>query len=170
MHQRASTEGDDNATVDASGHGVAAGRRFLPRDRDSGLAGQGGWRERGEGGGQEAETYSHRLKWADTAPAVKACANSGTYGTTSAVGFEITFKGALMRATLVIGILLVLAGGYILVQGLSVTTNREVIDLGPLQASVSEKKKVPTWVGGVGVAAGLVLIIAGAGAGKKLRA
>ena len=73
-----------------------------------------------------------------------------------------------MRATLVLGILLILAGGYILVQGLSVTTNREVIDLGPLQASVSEKKMVPTWVGGVGVAAGLVLIIAGAGAGKKL--
>lgn len=75
-----------------------------------------------------------------------------------------------MRATLVLGILLVLAGGYILVQGFSVTTNREVLDLGPLRASVSEKKSVPTWVGGVGVAVGLVLIIAGAGAGKKLRA
>ena len=75
-----------------------------------------------------------------------------------------------MRATLVLGILLLLAGGYILVQGFIVTTNREVLNVGPLQASVSEKKNVPTWVGGVGVAAGLVLIIAGAGAGKKLRA
>ena len=75
-----------------------------------------------------------------------------------------------MRATLVLGILLLLAGGYILVQGFSVTTNREVLNVGPLQASVSEKKNVPTWVGVVGVAAGLVLIIAGAGAGKKLRA
>ena len=170
MHQRAPTKGDDDATVDSSGHGVAAGGRFLSRDRGSGLAGQGGGRERGEGDGQETEAYSHRFKWAGTAPAVKACANPGTHGTTSAVGTEITFKGALMRATLVLGILLILAGGYILVQGLSVTTNREVIDLGPLQASVSEKKMVPTWVGGVGVAAGLVLIIAGAGAGKKLRA
>lgn len=69
-----------------------------------------------------------------------------------------------------LGILLLLAGGYILVQGFSVTTNREVFNVGPLQASVSEKKNVPTWVGGVGVAAGLVLIIAGAGAGKTLRA
>lgn len=75
-----------------------------------------------------------------------------------------------MRATLVLGILLLLAGGYILVQRFSVTTNREVLNVGPLQASVSEKKNVPTWVGGVGVAAGLVLIIAGAGAGKTLRA
>lgn len=75
-----------------------------------------------------------------------------------------------MRATLVLGILLLLAGGYILVQGFSVTTNREVLNVGPLQATVSEKKNVPTWVGGVGIAAGLVLIIAGAGAGKKLRA
>ena len=75
-----------------------------------------------------------------------------------------------MRATLVLGILLLLAGGYILVQGFSVTTNREVLNVGPLQASVAEKKNVPTWVGGVGVAAGLVLIIAGTGAGNKLRA
>jgi hypothetical protein len=75
-----------------------------------------------------------------------------------------------MRATLVLGILLVLAGGYILVQGFSVTTNREVLEVGPLQASVTEKKAVPTWLGGIGVAAGLVLIIAGAGPGKKLRA
>ncbi len=56
-----------------------------------------------------------------------------------------------------LGILLLLAGGYILVQGFSVTTNREVFNVGPLQASVSEKKNVPTWV-------------AGAGAGKTLRA
>lgn len=75
-----------------------------------------------------------------------------------------------MRPMLVLGILLLLAGGYILVQGFSVTTNREVLNVGPLQASVSEKKAVPTWAGGVAVAAGLVLIIAGAGAGKKLRA
>lgn len=75
-----------------------------------------------------------------------------------------------MRATLVLVILVLLAGGYILVQRFSVTTNREVLNVGPLQASVSEKKNVPTWVGGVGVAAGLVLIIAGAGAGKTLRA
>ncbi len=74
-----------------------------------------------------------------------------------------------MRAMLVAGILLVLAGGYILVKGFSVTTDREVLNVGPIEASVSEKRAVPTWVGGVGVAAGLVMIIAGAGA-AKLRA
>ncbi len=75
-----------------------------------------------------------------------------------------------MRATLVLGILLVLAGGYIPVQGFSVTTDRQTMDMGPLHASVTERRNVPTWVGGVGVAAGLALVIAGAGAGKKLRA
>ena len=45
-----------------------------------------------------------------------------------------TFHGDLMRATLVLGILLVLAGGYILVQGFSVTTDRLTMDMGPLHA------------------------------------
>lgn len=72
-----------------------------------------------------------------------------------------------MRASLVVGILLVLAGGFVLVRGFSVTTDRTVLDVGPLQASVEEKRTVPTWLGGVGVAAGLVLIIAGAGAAKR---
>jgi hypothetical protein len=74
-----------------------------------------------------------------------------------------------MRLLLVLGVLLVLAGGYILVEGFSVTTKRDVLNVGPLEASVKEQRRVPTWMGGVGVAAGLVLIIAGAGASSKSR-
>lgn len=72
-----------------------------------------------------------------------------------------------MRAMLVLGILLVLMGGYILVKGFSVTTDREVLNVGPIEVSASERRAVPTWVGGVGVAAGLVMIIAGAGSAKS---
>jgi hypothetical protein len=75
-----------------------------------------------------------------------------------------------MRGLLVLGVLLVLAGGYILIQGFTVTTKRDVLNVGPLEATVTEKQSVPPWLGGVGVAAGLVLIIAGAGAGRKSRA
>jgi hypothetical protein len=74
-----------------------------------------------------------------------------------------------MRIVLALGVLLVLAGSYILVKGFSVTTDREVLNVGPLEASVKEQRAIPPWVGGVGVAAGLVLIIAGAGASSRSR-
>lgn len=74
-----------------------------------------------------------------------------------------------MRVLMVLGFLLALAGSYILVQGFSVTTNREVMKVGPLEASVKEQRRIPPWLGGVGVAAGLILIIAGASSGGRSR-
>ncbi len=74
-----------------------------------------------------------------------------------------------MRLVLVLGILLALAGAYILVRGFSVTRETASVDLGPLDASIQERRSVPPWVGGVAVAAGLVMIVAGAGAGANTR-
>lgn len=74
-----------------------------------------------------------------------------------------------MRVLMILGVLLVLAGGYILVQGFSITTDRDVMKVGPLEASVKEQRRVPPWMGGVGVAAGLILIIAGAGSTGRSR-
>lgn len=70
-----------------------------------------------------------------------------------------------MRALLLIlGAVLLIGGGYVLVRGMSVTTDREVLDVGPIEASVEEERAVPTWVGGLAAAAGLAMIIAGASA------
>lgn len=74
-----------------------------------------------------------------------------------------------MRVLLVLGVLLALAGGYILVRGFSVTRERANLDLGPLDATVTERRSVPPWVGGVLVAAGLVMVVSGAGAGPNKR-
>ncbi len=74
-----------------------------------------------------------------------------------------------MRAMQFAGVLLVLAGGYILTKGFSVTTNRDTLKVGPLEATVKEERSVPPWLGGVGVAAGLVLIIAGTRSGGRSR-
>jgi hypothetical protein len=74
-----------------------------------------------------------------------------------------------MRLMLALGILFVLIGGYILVQGFSITRERTVLDVGPLEASVEERRAIPPWVGGVAVAAGLVIIVTGAGAGSNKR-
>lgn len=74
-----------------------------------------------------------------------------------------------MRLVLILGILLVLAGGYILLRGFSVTRETASVNLGPLDASIQKKRAVPPWLGGVAVAAGLVMIVAGAGAGSNKR-
>jgi len=55
------------------------------------------------------------------------------------------------------------------VRGFSVTRETASVDLGPLDASIQERRSVPPWVGGVAVAAGLVMIVAGAGAGANKR-
>ena len=62
---------------------------------------------------------------------------------------------------LVLGAVLLLGGGWVVGRGLTVTTNREVLDVGPIEASVEEKRSVPTWLGGLAAVAGLAMIIAG---------
>ena len=70
-----------------------------------------------------------------------------------------------MRGLVLAGILVAAAGIYILVRGLSVTTSDTVVEVGPVKASVEEKRAVPQWVGVVAIVGGLVLV--GAGARKR---
>ncbi len=72
-----------------------------------------------------------------------------------------------MRGSVVVGVLLLLAGGFVLTRGFSFTKDKTVVDLGPLQASVSEKQTVPPWVGGIAVAAGVALIAVGASKSRR---
>ena len=67
-----------------------------------------------------------------------------------------------MKPLTLVGILAILAGGYILVRGLSFTSERNVLEVGPFKAAVEEKQAVPTWVGGLAVGVGLLMVIAGA--------
>ena len=68
-----------------------------------------------------------------------------------------------MKALTLIGVLAILAGGYVLVRGMSFTKSRNVVEVGPFSAAVEEKQAVPTWVGGLAVGVGLAMVIAGAG-------
>jgi len=67
-----------------------------------------------------------------------------------------------MRGLTVVGIVVALAGGFVLLRGFSFTKDKTVMSMGPLSATVEEKQAVPTWVGGVAVAAGVALIAVGA--------
>ncbi len=66
-----------------------------------------------------------------------------------------------MKPSLLIGIVLVLLGGFVLVRGLSYSSNRSVIKIGDFKASVEEKRSVPTWAGALAIVGGLALVIAG---------
>ena len=66
-----------------------------------------------------------------------------------------------MRPLSLIGILLLAVGAFIVFRGASYKSKDEVLRVGDLKASVEEKHAVPTWVGGVAIVAGIVLLASG---------
>lgn len=69
-----------------------------------------------------------------------------------------------MRASLVAGIVLIIVGVICLAyQGITYTTHKKVLQVGPIQATEAQHKTIPLppIVGGVLVAGGIALIVAG---------
>jgi hypothetical protein len=66
-----------------------------------------------------------------------------------------------MRPSFLIGVILLVLGGFVLFRGLSFTSKRDVVKVGDLRASVDEQHTVPAWVGGVALAVGLGLVVIG---------
>jgi hypothetical protein len=70
-----------------------------------------------------------------------------------------------MKPLTIVGIVLIIIGVVALAyQGISYTTTEKVVDLGPLKVEAKREKTIPLppILGGVAVAAGVVLLIAGA--------
>jgi hypothetical protein len=69
-----------------------------------------------------------------------------------------------MRPISIIGIILIIFGIFVLSsEGISYTKTEKVLDIGPIQATEKHHKTIPISpvAGGVSVAAGVVLVIAG---------
>jgi hypothetical protein len=66
-----------------------------------------------------------------------------------------------MKSSAIVGILLIIAGAFVLIRGLSYTSQRSVLKVGDLKASVEEKHAIPAWVGGLAIVGGLALVLAG---------
>ncbi len=66
-----------------------------------------------------------------------------------------------MRSALIAGVLLSLVGAFIIFRGVSYTQEESVLKFGGLEAKVQQKHRVPEWIGGVALGAGLVLVIVG---------
>jgi len=69
-----------------------------------------------------------------------------------------------MRAAPLVGVILIVLGVVSLAyQGITYTTHKKVLDIGPLQATTEEHKTIPLppILGGVALLGGVVLILAG---------
>lgn len=65
-----------------------------------------------------------------------------------------------MRASVWAGILLIVAGVFMYLRG-GITTKEEVVDVGPLSVSTSERTPIPPWVAGIAIGAGVLLVATG---------
>jgi len=69
-----------------------------------------------------------------------------------------------VKPIVLIGVILILLGAVGLVAGgITYKTERDSVDLGPIQATVKEEKKIPIppIVGGLAMAAGAALVVMG---------
>jgi len=66
-----------------------------------------------------------------------------------------------MKLLTLVGIVLIALGGFILVRGLSYSSDRSVLKVGEFQATLEEKRAVPAWAGALAIIGGIVLVIAG---------
>ncbi len=69
-----------------------------------------------------------------------------------------------MKTTTILGIALILIGVVAFAyQGITYTTRKNVIDIGPLQATVDKKETIPLppLVGGLALVGGIALLIVG---------
>lgn len=64
-----------------------------------------------------------------------------------------------MRITVWAGVALIVAGVVLYLRG--ITRKEEVLDVGPLTVSTSERQEVPPWIPGVAVGVGVLLVAAG---------
>jgi len=66
-----------------------------------------------------------------------------------------------MRAIAIVGILLVIGGLYVVVNGASFTRDKTVVKVGTFEANVKEQQSIPTWAGGVAILLGAGCVIVG---------
>jgi hypothetical protein len=66
-----------------------------------------------------------------------------------------------MRPLSLIGIVLLAVGAYLTFAGGRYTSREDVLKVGDVKVEADTKKAIPTWVGGVAIVAGVVLIAAG---------
>jgi drug/metabolite transporter (DMT)-like permease len=66
-----------------------------------------------------------------------------------------------VKPLLIAGIVVAALGAFVLLKGLNYSSNRSVLRVGDVEASVQERRAIPPWVGIAAVAGGALMIGAG---------
>jgi hypothetical protein len=66
-----------------------------------------------------------------------------------------------MRALQIVGAILIAGGLYILIKSPTYSSDKSLFKVGQVEAKLQQDHEVPSWVGGVTLAAGIVLVVAG---------
>lgn len=66
-----------------------------------------------------------------------------------------------MRPLVLLGLFLLVIGGFLFYKGGAFTTREKVVEVGDLRVTAPEKHSVPLWVAGAAVVVGLGLTAAG---------
>jgi hypothetical protein len=66
-----------------------------------------------------------------------------------------------MKPMAILGVLIICAGLFVLINGASFTKDKTVLKAGPLEANVAQKETVPPWAGGVAIVVGIGLVAVG---------
>jgi drug/metabolite transporter (DMT)-like permease len=67
-----------------------------------------------------------------------------------------------MRPAAIAGIALIVIGAFVLIRGGGFTTKHDVLKVGDLKVSTSERQSIPPWAAGLGIAVGAALLYSGA--------
>jgi hypothetical protein len=82
-----------------------------------------------------------------------------------AYSYSFNPEGGTMKPTSLAGLVLIVLGAIALAyQGITYTTQKKVLDVGPIQATKTEHKTIPLSpiFGGVALVGGIILMLAGA--------
>lgn len=63
-----------------------------------------------------------------------------------------------MKASLIVALLLIAGGIFLIVRPPHYSSDQSVVKLGGFQASVRQERPIPSWVGGVVLGGGVVLL------------
>jgi hypothetical protein len=66
-----------------------------------------------------------------------------------------------MRPLTIIGIIILGLGAFLLIRGASFGSKKDILEVGDLKISATEKRSVPPWVGGLLVVVGGAVLVAG---------
>jgi hypothetical protein len=67
-----------------------------------------------------------------------------------------------MRTLQILGVILIAGGLFVLIKSPSYSSEKSVFKLGDAEMKVAQDHTIPPWVGGAALAAGVLLIVAGA--------